>query len=119
MPRLVYLDPTLNSVQFVTALQNDPNVPSVHYATVALRDGPSAYWKLDDTGATAADSVDSNTGTLNGGVTKSVAGLLLNDTDTAMSFDGISGFIDIGTTSLVNLFRAHDWSVEYWVKPAA
>jgi Concanavalin A-like lectin/glucanases superfamily len=117
VPRLVYVDPTLYSHQYVTALINDPNVPSARVSTLVLRDGASAYWKLDDSGSTAADSAGANTGTITGGVTKGTTGLLLNDTDTAMTFDGSSGFVDVGTTSLVNNFRAHDWTVEYWIKP--
>lgn len=120
MPRLVYLDPTRLSVQYVTALVNDPGVPSTMYATLVIRDAPSAYWRLDDVGSTAADSSSGgNTGTITGGVTKSTAGLLLNDSDTSMTFNGSSGFVDIGSTSLVNNFRNHDWSVEFWAKPSA
>jgi len=82
---------------------------------------PVGYWRLDDSGGTAADSSGhGNIGTLHGTVTENVVGALINDTDTAMSFDGSTGYIEVGTpASIAALFQNHDFSVEYWVKPVS
>lgn len=119
--RLVYLDPTDLAFQYVTGIRNDPNIPTSSYSTLVKRIKPTAYWRLDDTGGTAADSSgNGNTGTLNGGITQSVAGALLNDSDTAMTFNGSTGFIDAGAPAdITTIFQKHDFSVEYWARPVS
>ena len=62
------------------------------YAGVVLGDNPSAYYRLDDTGATALDGSGNNrNGSVGTAVTENVPGLLTG-ADTAMTFPG-------GTTS--------------------
>lgn len=88
------------------------------YTAVVLGDGPTAYYRLDDTGATAADFTgNGNTGTITN-VLESQPGALAADTDTAMVFNGASSVVDLGT-SLTPVFQARDFSVEYWVNPAS
>ena len=46
------------------------------YRDIILGDGPLAYWRLDDTGTTAADFTgNGHTGTLTGAITEGVAGV--------------------------------------------
>lgn len=85
------------------------------YKAMVIADGANLLYRLDDTGTTAADSVGSNTGTISAtGVTLSVTGALLTDTDTAMTFDGASGKI----TSASAVAIGNNCSVEAWVKVA-
>jgi hypothetical protein len=86
------------------------------YAADTLARSPQGYWRLNDTGATAADlSGNGNTGTLNGTITKSVAGAT-SDGDTAMTFDGATGYI--GVADAAGLHPA-TITVEAWIYPTA
>jgi Concanavalin A-like lectin/glucanases superfamily len=68
---------------------NNPNVVS--------------YWRLDEEGGTtAADSKDGNAGTYEGGVTLGVTGLLQNDPDTAVQFDGVSAYVSVPNADALN-----------------
>jgi Concanavalin A-like lectin/glucanases superfamily len=62
-----------------------------------------SYWRLDEEGGTtAADSKDGNAGTYEGGVTLGVPGLLQNDADTAVQFDGVSGYVSVPNADALN-----------------
>lgn len=68
------------------------------YPAVILADGPTAYYRLDDTGSTAVDATGRGyNGTIGSSVIKSAPGLLPIDSDTAMSFPGIAS--DAGIVS--------------------
>lgn len=87
------------------------------YQAAVLADNPVSYWRLGElSGTTAADSVDGNPGTINGGVTLGVPGALASDSNTAMSFNGTNGYI--GIADKANLDVAGDFSLELWAKPA-
>ena len=69
---------------------NDPHVVS--------------YWRLGEAAGatTAADSKDGNAGTYQGGVTLGVPGLLHNNPDTAVQFDGSSGYVSVPHVDALN-----------------
>lgn len=82
------------------------------YATTILADNPEAYWRLNDSGTIAIDLTGhGHTGTLIGGITKNVTGAI-GDADTAMAFDGSTGYVrnlDLATVTT-------QISIEGWVK---
>jgi Concanavalin A-like lectin/glucanases superfamily/PQQ-like domain len=65
-----------------------PNDASQNYATVILGDNPTGYYRLDDTGAVAADSSGNGyIGTVGASVQESATGLIAGS-DTAMALPG-------------------------------
>jgi hypothetical protein len=89
------------------------------YATTIIGDAPISYWRLgESSGTTAADSSSGgNPGTITGGVTLGAPGAIVGDPNTAMSFNGSTGYVSVATNS--NLNMTGDFSVEAWVKPIA
>lgn len=94
-----------------------PFVSTSTYAALVNSDGPGVYWRLGDSTTTAKDERALDDGTLSGTYTQGVASLIAGDSDTATSFDGISGrmsfadkpfFAGLGSTQ----------SVEAWIKRA-
>lgn len=71
-------------------------IPSL-YSNTILSDSPLAYCRLGElAGATAFDSSGNvRDATINGGVTLGATGALSKDRDTAMIFDGNSGYIAV------------------------
>lgn len=87
------------------------------YRQPVLADAPTGWWRLDDTGTTALDLGSGNhPGTLNGGVTTGKPGALSPDPNTAMSFDGTTGYISIAAPPQLGTAA---WSLEAWVNPTA
>lgn len=85
------------------------------YLSTCLADSPSFFWKLSDTGSTAADATgNGNTGTYNGGYTQSVAGpsgVGFNGT----SFDGSTGYVaETASGSALSVF-----TMEFWFKTSS
>ena len=76
-----------------------------------------SYWRLDDastaSGSTAADAKDGNNGTYEGTVTQ-VPGLVVGDSDTAVEFDGATGYVEVPFNSNLSPSK---FSVEALVKP--
>lgn len=69
------------------------------YRDQVLADSPLGYWRLNEaSGTNAADSSgNGNAGTYTGaGVTYSQPGLLLNEGDAAVLFDGVAGDVNLG-----------------------
>jgi hypothetical protein len=86
------------------------------YRDIILAEGPLAYWRLGDpTGPLIADEVGLHPGTASAkGLTYGVPGLVAGDT--AMSFDGQSGTINVaGAWDFEGLAP---YSFEVWVKLA-
>ncbi len=84
------------------------------YSDAVLADAPIVYWRLGDSGSSAADFTGGgSTGTLAGTITTGLAGALLNDPDASMSFDGSTGQISVSDTSTLRLNQAA-WSIEFW-----
>lgn len=60
------------------------------YSTTIMGDGPTAYYHLDDTSSTAADSSGNGlNGAIGSSVSKSVAGLVASTSDTAAGTPGL------------------------------
>jgi Concanavalin A-like lectin/glucanases superfamily len=87
------------------------------YSAVVLADNPAGYWRLGDSGATAADaSGNGRDGTLSGGITTGAAGALAGDADTGMTFDGSTGVIVLGNLAA---FQSSSGTLEAWIKTTA
>jgi hypothetical protein len=95
---------SLNISPLASLFSNFPGVfPSMTFANSAftgqypsavLADSPQAYYRMDETSGTVLhdSSGNSNNGTLNGTFTLNQTGTLTNDTDTAILFNGSSGY---------------------------
>jgi RHS repeat-associated protein len=84
------------------------------YSTTILGHNPLAYWRLDDTGPTAADATGhGNTCTSVGSPTFGVTGLLTTSSDTAIAANGGSGYLQCPSISL----DGNAATIEAWVKP--
>jgi PKD repeat protein len=91
---------------------------STAYSSAVLADGPAGYWRLGETSGTGvADATGAPSGTAVGGVTPGLAGVS-GDGDTAMGFDGSSGYIRVDDRSSLD-FSSQDFSVEAWARPTA
>lgn len=88
-------------------------VSPLSYADRVRADGAVAHWRLNDTGATAADVIGGATGTINTGTTKGVAGAIAGDT--AMTFDGVAGWIQV-PNGPYSAWGTGPLSVELWLK---
>jgi Concanavalin A-like lectin/glucanases superfamily len=90
----------------------------VSYRDEILSDGPAGYWRLSETGGTAADqTANNNPGSYLGGVTRGVLGALPGDPNAAARFDGSDDRVSMGDPgSGIFDFGTGDFSVEAWVK---
>jgi len=86
------------------------------YATTALGDRPLNYWRLGETTGVASNSASYDNLTVNGSVTRAVAGAVPGDTDAAIRFNGAS--TQFATTTTARLGR-HTFSVEAWVRTSS
>jgi hypothetical protein len=88
------------------------------YSIVVIGDGPMGYWRLGESQTTpfAAD-VSGNTPSHNGvysrGILSGVAGAIIGDPDTAATFNGASGYIDVGGAGAFDLLMS--FTLEAWV----
>jgi mannan endo-1,4-beta-mannosidase len=104
------------SAHSVTVLAATTAQTTGAYESAVLSDNPAAYWPLGEAGGSTSvgDATGhGHTGTLQGGVTLSVAGVLSGDT--AAAFDGSSGRISIGNTAGLPS-GASAYSLEAWIK---
>jgi glucose/arabinose dehydrogenase len=83
------------------------------YAATVKADNPAAYWRLDDSGSTAADQMGSNSGTYSAGVTRGQPGATA-DGDTAVDLNGTSGYISVNDASALRLADG-PFTLEAWV----
>ena len=88
------------------------------YSAAVLADSPIIYWRLGDTsGTTAVDSSgNSHDGTYTGSPVMSVAGALVGDADTCVTFDGTNDKVDITYGAFMD---ATNITVEAWIKTTA
>jgi YD repeat-containing protein len=91
-------------------------VSSAYRTAILGTAGISDYWRLDDTGTTAADANGANNnGTyVNGPVT--TAGLIVGETNNARSFDGTNDYVDLSPTPFGTPSAL---SAETWVRTTA
>ena len=84
------------------------------YAQVIGSMSPVAYWRLGETsGASAADSAGTTTGSYAGGVTLGVAGLLTGDTNKAVQLNGTTGQVTLPNAAALN--QASALSIAGWL----
>jgi hypothetical protein len=74
--------------------------------------GLVGWWRLGDTGTTAADSKGTNAGAYVGGVAR-VAGLIAADADAAHDFDGVNDLVNLAPAPFGTPAQL---SVEAWVR---
>jgi hypothetical protein len=88
----------------------------VAYSSVILgTPGIVSYWRLGEASGNALDSKDSSPGTIAGGITRAVTGLLVNDTDKAMQSDGVLGsFVNVPYAANMNV--GAQLTLEFWCK---
>jgi len=78
--------------------------------TSTYPEGMVSYWKFDEgAGATAADSVDANHGTIKGAMWTT------GRVDEALSFNGVDNFVDVTPSSSVTNGNS-EMSVEAWIR---
>ncbi len=90
---------------------------SANYAAVILGDHPTGYYRIDDTGAVAADgSGNGYIGTVGVSVQESVAGLIVGS-DTAMTFPGTGTAAGIvGFPEIKAMEATTNVSLEAWLQ---
>jgi hypothetical protein len=86
--------------------------PSASYPQTVLADGPSFFWRLNETsGTTAADSSPNGfAGIYETGTTLGLPGAIVGDPDTAVGLDGVSGLV----TSANQVNDPQTFSIEGW-----
>jgi hypothetical protein len=100
--------PTWNAFPFKTSLPFGKEIVASSEA------GPVAYWKFDESNGsgTVADSVGSNTGTVNGSLTLGANGKY----NTAGNFDGVDDYVEIANSASLNLSTG--WTISAWYNPS-
>jgi hypothetical protein len=89
-----------------------------NHAPIVRSDNPAAFWRLGEaSGPTAFDTVGGHDGTYTGTLTYGVAGALPGDLDTAVEFDGSSGYVAVPFSATLN--PQGPFTVEAWVRPNA
>jgi hypothetical protein len=85
------------------------------YSSVVLSDSPIRYYRLGE--SSGVNAIDAGSQLQNGtitSVTYGATGLLVADTDTAMTFDGSSSYITLPTTGLPT--GSASWTMECWIQ---
>ena len=86
--------------------------PATYAETIAATVGLRHWWRLGETGTSAADSKGTNTGAYVGGVAR-VASLISADTNGAHDFDGSNDLVDLAPGPFGTPTQ---FSVEGWVR---
>lgn len=88
------------------------------YSTAILADGPTAYYRLDDSGTVAADSSGNGlNGSVGSSVTEAAAALLPSSADTAMTFPGLqtsAGVVKVPQSTMLQ--PSASVSTEFWLR---
>jgi hypothetical protein len=89
------------------------------YTLAVLADSPVAYWHLGEAsgaGSAVDASANANTGTYSVNTMPGTTGLLLNNANTAASFDGTAAdYVSVASSASLNTSSAI--SIEAWIKP--
>lgn len=109
----------LTLASLVPLRSGDRVLASATYSATVLADAPVSYWRVGETsGTVAADSgAGGNNGAYTGGYTQGVPGAITGDTDTAVAFDGKTGYVTVPDNA--NLDITGDITIEAWAKPAS
>jgi hypothetical protein len=88
------------------------NGTSAAFATAITGTSPLSYWHFDElSGTSAADSVGSNTGTYNAGVTVGASGALNDPADKAISLSGTAtGYVQNAASAITGPFTIETWA---------
>ncbi len=87
------------------------------YAQTVMSDSPLSYWRFGESNGTVAnDSAGTTNGTYLAGFTLGATGAIANDTNTAVLFDGMSGYASMGAS--FNFGGTSSMTIELWIKPA-
>ncbi|HEX3930578.1 MAG TPA: PKD domain-containing protein, partial [Nocardioides sp.] len=91
--RVTASDGTFTSAKSTAVSGTVSSTAPASYSTAIAGLSPQVWWRLDDTGNTAADSssTGTNTGSFNGGVTTGVPGAI--DGNNAVTLNGSDGYI--------------------------
>lgn len=96
-----------------------PDIPAAYfnYSEKVLEDAPLGYWRLGETAGTNADdsSGNNNDGTYQNSPTLGQAGLIENDPDLAVLFDGTDDQCDFPNNLFLSSNRP---TIEVWIKPS-
>ncbi|MEX2213685.1 MAG: LamG-like jellyroll fold domain-containing protein [Phycisphaeraceae bacterium] len=84
------------------------------YLNEVLSDAPASYWRLGDTGSPAVDHIAARNGVYSGGVTPGAPGMV-GDSNTATSFNGTTGKIDVPFNAALN---TNAFTIEAWANVA-
>lgn len=102
----------------VTGTTDISGISASAYKTAVLANSPGGYWRLGESSGNAADSSgNGNTATAIGGLTYSVAGALASDPDTAVTFNGTTGYFSAADAASID--PGDTFTLEAWVKKAA
>jgi hypothetical protein len=84
------------------------------YPCDVVSNGPTLYWRLDESsGTTAADSSgNNNTGIYESGTTQGQPGAPIGDGDTATAFNGSGGLV----TSNTQFVDPENFTLDFWLK---
>ena len=90
---------------------------SSYAQAVSGTSGLVSYWRLGESSGTAAcDETGSNPGSYNSGTTLGVPGAIAGDSNSAVGFDGASGWVSAPASSSLNV--GDQFTIEAWVKRA-
>ena len=102
----------------VFALSFSAQVAQAAYVDVVDGLSPLGYWRLGEpSGTTATDRAGSYNGAYDGGVTLGATGAIGGDSDTAVSFNGTNGVVDVGPHA--DLLLTGSLSVSFWFNAAS
>jgi len=88
------------------------------YSSLILGKSPAAYWRLSEASSTFFDATgNGHNATAVGTITRSQTGLITNDSDTCVLFDGSTGCVSSGVSGVD--ISTGDWTMEAWIYPTA
>jgi len=95
-----------------------PLINRTSYQGIVLTDLPTSYWRLGEGSGNPQDSADGNhVDTVGGTPTYGVTGTLVNDANTAVTFDGSTEYFQIPYSA--SLHPTSVLTIETWFKRAA
>ena len=88
---------------------------SSRYSELVLASaGLVGYWRLGDSGVSACDAAGTSHGSYRAGATVGQPGAIVDDADTAVAFNGSTGWVEVPDAPLLDV--GDRFTVEAWVK---